>query len=189
MTISRYEVNWTGIAGPPGVSRFYGGNLAVDQAFIDQLRTMFLAAAPYLPNSVDITFSNKVRKINETTGQATGEDTVTAPAQVDGTGGNVWAGPVGGGWTWNTGAFTSKNHRIQGRTMLVPMSLTAYEANGTLAGAAVTALQNAANTFLAGAGANLIVWRRPVLGAGGGFNLVTSATVYDKAYVLKSRRD
>ena len=78
---------------------------------------------------------------------------------------------------------------VVGRTFLVPMGVQAYQSDGTIVDSSRTGLQTAANVLVAATTPTMVVWRRPVGGAGGSVAPVTAARVSDKVAVLKSRRD
>jgi len=63
-----------------------------------------------------------------------------------------------------------------------------YQGDGTLVDASKSAINLAATAFVADTGGHLIVWRRPIAGAGGSQAPVLGARVNDRVSILRSRR-
>jgi hypothetical protein len=117
-----------------------------------------------------------------------------------------YAAPSGACLRWRTGTIVH-NHRLSGRTFLVPLDGDCYSSGGKLTAGTVTALLGEANQLLITQSASLVVWSRPFLGTPaipptantpgraanparlGSHGLVTSVTVKDTVAVLRSRRD
>jgi hypothetical protein len=80
--------------------------------------------------------------------------------------------------------------RLRGRTFWGP-PCTGGDGNGTPSATAVAACQAATEALMThGAGEpDLVVWHRPVSGAGGSTGVVESVFTRDKFAVLRSRRD
>lgn len=197
--VYRVTALWNGFQGAPGYSRFSfaGANAqaAVDGAGAD-LRTFFLALAPYLFTTWTITFPNLIEVHDSITGILTNQMTYTAqPSPVVGSAvtSTAYAGGVGAfiGWKTNT---VWQGHRIQGRTFLVPLVGVA-SADGTLAGTFITAATNAGTALCGSTSSDLCIWSRqfatpPASGQVNGFLAsAISAVVPDKTGVLRSRRD
>jgi hypothetical protein len=80
--------------------------------------------------------------------------------------------------------------RLRGRTFLVPLGSTFYTTDGTPIETARTNIAAAAAVLIANTGGPpLGVWRRPSPSGVGVLGVATTASVPDKAAVLKSRRD
>jgi hypothetical protein len=79
--------------------------------------------------------------------------------------------------------------QIRGRTFLPGIPATQVTDTGLLSSAAITQYGGEANELLTALAAVLVIWHRPVAGAGGSEHAVTSASVWDNLAVLTSRRD
>lgn len=186
--LSRVRVAWSGSAVVgPGVSTFYttGDGASLQAA----LRTFFTAIQTAFPNlKGDWTFPSGGEIIDSATGELTGAWTGGTPATIPWASSNaVWASGVGARVRWETGAF-ARGRRVRGSTFLVPLNISAYDADGTIVGVFVTQIQTAANALVA-AVPELTVWSRPTAAGGdGGTATVTSAIVPDKVSWLRSRR-
>jgi hypothetical protein len=88
---------------------------------------------------------------------------------------------------WQTSGIVN-GRRVKGRTFLVPLINTTY-GSGVIGAGTVSAIQSAADTFVASAGADMRIWHRPTAGAGGIAYPITAAVVPNLATVLRSRRD
>jgi hypothetical protein len=147
---------------------------------------MFEAIKAYIPAAININFPGEMT-LHTDDGVLIGTEVVSpAPAIVDCAGSSVYAAPTGARISWETSSIVA-GRRVRGKTFLVPLVATVYEADGTLAAAFRTNLQTAANNMLAAlttAGQNLVVWS-PTTST---ISEVASATIPDQATVLRSRR-
>ena len=148
------------------------------------MRTFLSSFSTYLPTAVNISFEGLAQLFDDA-GHLTQEISVTPPSSIAGSGGTSWAAPVGAVVNWETGVFNAKGHRIRGRTYLVPLSSTAYDAQGTLGSAVITAIAGGANPLAT----SLVVVSRNAAGDVTGTTPVSAALIPDKACVLRSRRD
>jgi hypothetical protein len=198
--IVKVQAIWEGFQGAPGYTNWYGISdgdaAAAANALAPRMRTFFAAMTGVLPSGSSIKVQRLYQVIDSLTGRITAEANLTAdPATVNGTQAAAYAAASGAVVSWETGAFNDLGHRVRGRTYLVPLTNT-YQSNGTLADVNLTAFQAAATAAIGGTG-GLIVYSRPrkanpekgIPKADGQVNLVTAATVKDKAAVLRSRRD
>jgi len=186
---------WNGWAGGPGFSNFYfGGNPTAGQAGTaqDRVHDFFESLILCLPTPITISFQTTVQVIASGDGSIVSENAVTPVApNVVGAGGTTFSSPSGACIIWRTGV-TVGGRLLKGKTFFVPMTSAAYDTDGSLLTARLTELRAAA-TALAAPGAfadeqQLQVWHRPVAGAGGSNSPTVSATVSDRAAVLRSRR-
>jgi len=192
----RVTTVWSGFIGAPGYTNHYfeEATIAEPGAYdaCGHVRAFFTAVAPLMPSTVHLDVNHAVAQINEATGAQTGEIADIAPgATIIGGDGNNYSAPAGAAVNWSTATFVA-GKRIRGRTFLVPLGRGAYDADGSLAPAALTTLRNAANglaTPLVPLIGRLIVWHRPKVGAPGSYGVVTTYSVKDKSAVLRSRRD
>lgn len=186
----RLTTVWEGAPGLPGYTNFYGhhnGVSAQDVAdqFADDIHDFWNTVNGYLPAAVSVTISPTWQSIAEATGDVQAEGQVASPpALVQGTWGGVWAGNCGVAVDWHTSTFIS-GRRLKGRTYLVPFA-NVFEYNGTLVSTAITAIGDAATTLYTGS-TNMVVWHRPVGGAGGSSAQITSVSISDRVAILRSR--
>src|SRR6185503_8582533 len=158
---------------------------------------LFAALAPQLPSNIHVAPLTDVRLIEDTTGNLINIYTVTGLPGHQGGGGTAgYSGASGGCIDWLTGVIHGK-HLMVGRTFVVPLTGGAYENNGSLTTAVVTALANAAEAMRTN-NPNIPfgVWGRPrkakTLPGGevipalpGHFANAISSRVPDKAVVLR----
>lgn len=185
MNLDRCVVVWSGFPGGPGVSIHYaipGGGVATSlRAFYFGIRTM-------LPINVTVDVPEGGDTIDDATGDLVGTWTTTSQSPVTGSGTGAYAAPAGGLVRWNTGSIVA-GRRLRGRTFIVPMVNSAFDAAGQLTTVAQTTLQGPANTLVTAAAGFLTIWSRPTASRAGSNGVVTSAAVGTKASVLTSRRD
>jgi hypothetical protein len=188
MLLNRMVVNWSGtpIVGLAVNVLHFAGDVGAPSS--SGVRTAYQNLTSILSTGVTITVPDTGEKIEDTTGVLDSVWSSTTPAPVVGAAGGVVAGGVGACITWKTGGIID-GRRLRGRTFIVPLSSTAYEANGTLTTAALTAL-NAFGTAMLASGP-LAVWHRPTSEAAADGNSygVVSFSVRDKVAFLSSRRD
>jgi hypothetical protein len=96
------------------------------------------------------------------------------------------AGPAGICVSWTTGGV-NRGRTVRGRTFVVPVSATVFEADGTIATSVLPALAPAALSWAVD-DPPFGIWSRPVAGAGGAWFPVVSAHITDQAAILTSRR-
>lgn len=198
--ILRVVSEWTGFSGAPGFTNFFfsrdggtGTYTAADAtAVVAKTRAFWTTVNTRLPSAVTVTVSPTVDILLDSNGQL--QDSLTDPTAtqpVTGTATGAVAGPAGAVVTWKTSTIRN-GRRIRGRTFLVPLAVTSYEANGSLIAAAVADFTTAAtNLSASSANPNLLIWGRPTaaLPESGISGRVTGFSVPDKVAVLTSRRD
>lgn len=184
-TLRRIVVDWTGLKGLPGNSVFYWKDVDGGPAAI---RTFFNSLAGRFPVGLTIQVRGDGPKIEDSTGALVGSWVEATPAAVTGTGAGDYAAPVGTHVNWVTGLIV-QGRRVRGRTFLVPMSAAVFESDGTVEAVVLTSIRDAAAALIVAAINNFVVWHRPQPGNAGSSDDVESATVPDKAAVLRSRRD
>lgn len=187
MTLQRRRIHWSGFPGGPGINTFFLQEGATANA---AFHAFYLALQSYLINTCTISFDTAGDEVDEATGALTGTWTDSSAAAITGTAAGNYAGGSGAVVEWLT-ADVAVHRRIVGKTFIVPLANAAFQSDGTLAAAFVTAALNAANTMVATLVTpnQLKVWHRPVHSAGGRAVDVTGARVPDLAAVLRSRRD
>lgn len=194
MALYRVKARWTGFTGSPGYSIFHF-DIPVDPNETDaaehaeEVRLFFSALTTRLPAAVKIQVESAVEIIETTTGQLTDVVTIPSVNAVQGQASGAFASSTGACVVWTT-AGVRNGRRVMGRTFVVPLSVNAYDVDGTLGGPALQDLQDAA-ALLVGDSFGFQVYGRPssVGAADGDSYTVTGARVADKAAVLRSRRD
>lgn len=169
------------------------------------MSTFFGSLQPYMPTQVSVTFRSLAEIFDESLAPQGGYAELvgsvaatTTPSSVTGTGTGVWSAASGAWINWGTAAIVN-GRAVYGRTFLVPLANTpVFQTDGTLSDTFRTAMQSAGTSFNTGSPTHVIFWNR-----GGpsnppkpsdkphksGINASISATVPDKAGVLRSRRD
>lgn len=185
MPLQRYRVAMSGFTGGPGIMTLYLSTSVADYA---PIRIFATSLASVQPNGLTYTFPSSIDIINESNGQLTGSIGVTPPAVVTSIVASApYSAPSGAIIRWVTSAIINGT-RLVGRTFVVPLAQTSYQADGTLASATITTLQNAANTLLSSYGDGIKVWSRPKPTIAGQYATALSGTVPDMAAILRSRR-
>lgn len=180
--MERIVVVWSGLAGLPGVSVFFGTVGASANAGV---KAFFTSVASVIPTGCSWDIPGSGDLIDDATGTLTGVWTnAGGGGTVAASGSTSHASGCGAYVNWNT-AGIANGRRVKGRTFLCPLSANQYEANGTIAAAGITTMQTAA-TALVTTGDTLI-WHRPGTGTGSSFS-PSSATVPDQVTSLRTRR-
>jgi hypothetical protein len=196
--ILKVKIKWTGFTGAPGYTNFFFRDIAgtPSQATAEDAATKARNFGGYvrghLPIETILQVQNDVEVIEETTGELQTMFTVATKTPLPGEAPSApYSAASGAVVTWRT-AGVRNGRRVRGRTFLVPLANSAYQSDGTLAAATVTALTTNLNTFLSPSGsANFGVYARPSSAAAtdGIFHQATGFSVPDKVAVLRSRRD
>lgn len=193
MTIHRVNAAWQNWPGAPGVTTFYFGS-GPTQAEIDAIRAYFLAFITLLPTGLTVQVPSTGDTLDELNGDiASTWSVATTPAVVTATGAGTYAGNAGAVMHWLTDGIVN-SRRVRGRSFMVPLISSAYDAAGSLSAATLTAMNNAGNALLGGT-SSLSVWARPIENAvppamnrNGSKHLITGIRVPDLAVSLRSRR-
>lgn len=176
----------SGVSGLPGVATFHFGSSVTDMG---ALRTFWDAVKVVFPNTMQIQVPNSGDTINEDTGQITGAWSGPTQAVIQGTGGvGSYLSTAGAMIRWTTPLVVNGRRPI-GKTFLVPAMTGIFSSSGTIAGATLTTLQNAASALVVAYAGELKTYHRPVAGHGGVGATVTAGTAISKQVVLRSRRD
>lgn len=197
--MAKITINWTGFPGGPGYSNLYfrdiSGTAAVDQAVVDDAVGKVLAWIGYwrnrIPTAVKTGVDPTVEIVESSTGELQGFMTATVPAAAAGLGTASFSAPSGACVSWYTSTVRN-GRRMRGRTFIVPLDTTSYEADGTLISSIVTATPaENAKMYATGGPAELGIWARPTTkgGSDGQWALVTAARLNDRPAMLTSRRD
>lgn len=193
MPILRVTARWSGFAGAPGYSNFHfqSSTGVVEAAEArNEVHTFFSTLSARLAPPVRIEVESTVEVLDDATGALVSyvqDGTELAPIVGATTG--SFSGPTGAVVNWLTNSVVN-GRRSRGRTFIVPLVSTAFDTDGTLTGAALADLNNAAEG-LAGDGftSGFGILSRPAGGGTISFSEVTGYRVPDMAAVLRSRRD
>lgn len=196
MAMQRVRVLWQNWPGSPGYTNFY---TSISLASVAPFVTFFDAIKALIPSPITITVPSSGDIVNEATGQILSVWTTTGGGVVNCTGPTVYSGPSGAVAEWSTSGIVA-GRRVLGKTYLVPLANTVYDAQGNIATASLSVLQAAAGALQSALGNNLLVWSRPFepdpdrvppdtrpARAGTSWPVI-SARVPDLAAVMKSRR-
>lgn len=190
----RVPLTGAGLVGP-GVTTFYALDGSV--GFPAAVRTLLAVFAGSMQNNVSWDVPNNGDVINPANGDLTGSWTDgTVPARVTGAASGTYAAGVGGQVRWRTSSIVN-GRRVVGSTFVVPLGSGAYQADGSLVDAVVTAWTNACQAYIA-SNPGAVVWSRPVkadstktppvAGRAGSTALITSGLAMDRVSWLRSRR-
>lgn len=189
--LAQIQWKWNGWSGAPGYTSFYYDTIdptALNVA-LDAQGVFFDTVASLMFSTCNISPPANFRILDGATGDLEGfVAAVTPPATKVGGGSTAGSAATGIVVNWLT-TTPATSRLVVGRTFLVPMGVQAYQSDGTIVDSSRTGLQTAANVLVAATTPTMVVWRRPVGGAGGSVAPVTAARVSDKVAVLKSRRD
>lgn len=158
-----------------------------DAGVSTDIKAFFEAIKGFIPNGINIQCPSEGERINEVNGQLQSVWTGGVGGQVICNGAQANAAGVGAVVTWKTGSVVNGN-RVTGRTFLVPLFTTAYATDGTLVETTRSAIQTAVDNLVTAAAGDLLIWHRPVGGAGGSAHAVVSGRVSDTVATLRTRR-
>lgn len=193
MAIHRVTARWSGFTGAPGYSAFHfsagGGIISDAQSSANRVMAAFQAVRSMLPDGVAVQVQPEVEVIDESTGVLEGYEDIDVDTYSPGSGSGGYSAASGAVINWRTDNVRN-GRRILGRTFIVPLAGEAYQDDGTLNGAAITALNGFADELVGfDIDSRFGVWARPINGAGGQMADATSFRIPDMAAVLRSRRD
>jgi len=183
--IAKVVVVWTGFQGAPGYSVHYKVAAGI---VTSNLRTFYDAVKAYLPAGTSVQVPNQGDVINDANGEITGSWSSAANAVVTGPNSGPYAAGSGAVVRWTTGGIVL-GRRVRGRTFLVPLLGSAFQGNGTIDTVPLATIIAAAAALVTAEAGNLLVWHRPIAGAGGDSFPVTNSDCPDRSALLRSRRD
>lgn len=192
MATNMSQIQWvsTGWSGGPGYTSFYTSSIdpTAVQDLADETHTFLNAIKGEFPTEITFTAPTTSRQFDSATGVLGGVVAIgTPPTSVTGTGNPAFGAPAGACVNWLT-ATPAAHKLVIGRTFLVPLGANVYQNDGTLVDADRSAIATAAATLVTNTSPLLVIWRRPVAGAGGSVAPVVAARVADRVAILKSRR-
>ena len=184
--LARVRTSWAGTAVTGGgVSTFYFAE--AHSGFVADVTAMWTAMVLRLVTGMVLTTENTGDLIDIATGEISGSWTDGTTSNVATTGTGVYAAGVGARIRWATSGITN-GRRVRGSTFIVPLTSGDYDSNGTIGGAALTAIGNGAGALFTGSEGNLRIYTRPVAGRAGAAHPVVGYTTPDKVSWLRSRR-
>lgn len=201
MTLYRVQAVTTGVAGTPWYNNFYfrtGGNGTASDAAA-KVAAFFTAYRQYTYIGLTTRINPEVLVIDGITGDVTATNAVT-PTTITGNGtGSMAPGGVTAMIHVRTDTVRN-NRRVVGTHNISGLTAGNFDAQGLVAGASATVLQNAAATLIAQGGNDGVigaVWSRPglrrfgpiVTPEPGAECIATSVSVPLKPGVIRSRRD
>lgn len=183
------KIEWTGWQGGPGYSTFhFASSVGTVDAIATALESFIEAIANLVPASITLQVMPQWRRLDDASGALIAEGTFgTGTTPHIGTGNAAFASVAGMCINWLTGASAGRKLRV-GRTFLVPLTAFIWGTDGTVNDSVVSQLQTDAQNLADDSTVSLVVWKRPVGGAGGVATPVTGVRVPDEAVVLRSRR-
>ena len=195
VTICRVTTTLTGFSGAPGYWRHYFKDVSglvippMPQLCVDRVRDAVIAAGTLFATSVTYNVSGLVDEIDETTGQITGQTSVTPRTQIGAGAGSLGPIVVGLIAQYSTNDFVN-GRRIRGRSFLNPIR-AAYTVNSApqavelgLAQAFASAMDNPGATTV-----RFGVYTRPKGAVPGAWHDVATTSVPAKWTIMRSRRD
>ena len=192
--LSRVNVEWSGIAGMPGLSTFYFSETTVSYPLFVNLWSVIKG---YFPTGITWTIPTGGDKIDTLTGELVGSWGTAGANVIACTGTGNFSAPTGILVKWDTGTI-SDGHRTKGKTFLVPVLASKFT-SGIVDPAFLTTINTQLTNYLTSQAGAQQVWHRPKferVGTGprtmvrdGGQSTVNSVSVSPKAVVLRSRRD
>lgn len=187
--VGEVRAEWSTPGGGAGQSVFHTAailNQASAQAVTTAFYDFFYELDDNLPDEVSITMSSEVVNL-DAFGVLTDVYPVTPPAPVIGLSAGGYNRAAGGRVDWNTGVITN-GRRLKGRTYIVPINASAFDANGLLVPSTRQRFQTASDDLIAALSAITVplhVWSR----THGISAPVTSATIPLTGAILRGRRD
>jgi len=189
--LRRWRTTWSGFAGAPGISTFYGDNAESGPDQKAAIAAFWAAIEPYVPHSVTLTLLGNGDVVDDISGDVTGVFSEGSDSAVVGGNSGYVMAPAGALVQWLTGVYL-RGRQLRGKTFLVPLGATEFTDTGALSASVAAAIQSAGTTMLAaGDGDMFRVWHRPTTSpaTAGESHSATTCLVTTKCVVLRSRRD
>jgi hypothetical protein len=193
---------WSGFVGAPGYSKFLFNNAAysTNQAAV---AAFWGFIADLLPSDVHIDTFNTGDTIDDATGAVVGAWVGGSDTSHVGTDTGAYSAASGGHVNWSTATVLTKprrsgprigvshSYKLRGRTFVVPVGGSSYEADGTLLDGRQAVLAVAAGNLITAAGGHFVIYSRPSTDTAtdGVAGAVVASAVPAKVAVLRSRRD
>jgi len=189
MHLFRVVVAWAGpqvVGSAVNVLHFDGSNQSAPP--VAAIKGAYGFVANVMPTGSSVTIPTTGDVIEDTTGELVGVWTGAGGGAVNGMADAKAAAGVGGCVGWQTGGIVN-GRKLRGRTFLVPLSISAYDGDGTFTASAANYLKQFADGLQA-AGPLAVLHRPTSKGASDGTSYgVIANRVRDKVAYLSSRRD
>lgn len=192
MSVAAYRALWSIPNAGPAVSTFHfapGDDTTMDEVSV-AVRGFLLALQSAIPNEVTISFDTEATRYDAATGELLEVISVAPPTQFVGSATGNWSAGSGLRCVWGTGAIKN-GRRVRGSTFIVPVHSASFGTGGYVQAGTITTVNTAATAFVgqaANSGSPLVVWSRPVDGAGGTVHLVQNGTCSSIPGTLRSRK-
>lgn len=204
--VARFKVDLSGFSGGPGVNTWFvadvTGGETPDQATVDgtaaALSAFYTTIAGFLQGDLFWTVDPSVAIVEATDGEVQSVLTVgTGPFSGQGTNVTPSAHFLMFKTQLRTGQFED-GRELRGGPFIGPIASNVLQADGNVVPANISTMNTALSDLAAAintAGGLLVVYRRPRAASGtlparaGSLAAVTSATIWSKPAVLRSRRD
>ena len=186
--IQRLRCEWSGdgVEGG-GLTTFYSTGFAVG-ALPAAAAAFFNGWRTHIPGGTTIRVPDGGDVLDERTGELVGTWGASTGTQITGAGGTAnFAAGVGARCIWETDVIRG-GHRVRGATFCIPLTTSAYEANGTLTVVAIQNIETAAQAFLTEIGGEGRIWSRPKPTLEGAAVPMQRARVPDRVSWLRSRK-
>lgn len=184
MLLDRLQVQFTGNQIGSGVATHYATAGAVH---FEDFKTFWTELVKFQHQSVTATIPASGDVIEVETGKLQSVWSGGTFGQQSGLGtGNFPAG-IGACITWITDGIVN-GQRVRGRTFVVPLDATDYDAFGTLAAGTVSGIKTLALDLIAACGEDFKIYSRPTEGRDGTAHTVVDARVSNRVTSLRSRR-
>lgn len=184
--IARVRTTWQGnaIVGP-GVTTFYFDEAA--SGYLTRVNGFWNALKNVICVGINLQTANTGDLLDENTGAITGTWTDGTSSTVATLQSGNYAAGVGARIKWQTNGIRGKR-RVRGSTFVVPLTVAAYDAGGTLSTTVIDACNTAAGLMIAGGSSGFGIWSRPVGGTGGQLSDVVGYQTLDQVSWLRTRR-
>jgi hypothetical protein len=196
LSLYRIRTVISGWQGGPGLNTYYfsdGGAPSSADALtvVNRVRGAWDVVKSIMPNTVTAQTLGAVDVLDIPTGVLQTTFSVTQPAVVTGTvAGAIGPGQIAAGLILDTGNILH-GRRFKGHSFINPISgtLTTSVSPSVGIGTAVAAMGVALLTVSPPAAVPIMVWHRPVHGAGGSALPAISSSAATKWFSIRSRRD
>lgn len=168
-----------------GVSTFYFDE--AHSGFVADVVAFFDTVKGIVPAGVQWTVASSGDLIDVATGDLSGTWTDVAAGPVTATGAGIFALGVGARVKWLTSGIRN-GRRVLGSTFVVPLLGSAFEGNGSITAAAMTAMNASVSNLLTASGTNMRIYSQPKNGLVGQANTVVGGNAVDTVSWLRSRR-
>lgn len=184
--VRQAKILWAAAGGAGGETVLHFDNVVTNAGILSAYNAFAAAIAPALASSTNLRLNAEVRDYDTATGGLTDITSLTPPAQVNGSGGaSAVPNAAQGLIRFRTGLIIGRR-LLQGRLYVPGMSSSTQLGTGEVNTTGLNAL-NAAGAALV-TPQSVVVWHRPVNGAGGQSSYLDTATGWSEYAVQRRRR-